>query len=94
MSKMWPVVEINLVQFYLKTLVILQITNQGAPSYNGEPYPDWAQAVAWIIALIPVVVIAVMMVIVTCTRGGWKVRHIKLRPLEMIIQSTIEIGKQ
>lgn len=56
--------------------MILKLTDQGAPAYNGEAYPAWAQGVAWTIALLPIVVVLVVMVVVAFQRGGWKVRVI------------------
>lgn len=61
---------------YVSPLIILlillfNIVQYKPPSYGGVPYPMWAQALGWGIALIPVLIVPAYAIYLFCTNGAW-----------------------
>jgi len=43
--------------FLYQAILLANVFKWNGIKYNGKPYPDWAEAVGWLLCLIPIVIV-------------------------------------
>ena len=71
-------IMVNMICFCLQTNIIFLSMNHTPLKFGDYHFPDWSMALAWIIAMFPVVCIPLVATVECCLMGGWKVINILL----------------
>ncbi|XP_025086985.1 sodium- and chloride-dependent glycine transporter 1-like isoform X2 [Pomacea canaliculata] len=61
--------------------ILFNIIYYKEPGSKDNPYPGWALALGWLIALFPIAVVPAWFIYKYCTEGGWQLLKLRSAPL-------------
>ena len=72
----WLLKYENLFLISFQGVTIFKAVDQGPLEFDGKVYPDWANAMAWLVVAFPLAVILFIMVLQSCRDGGIQVSQV------------------